>query len=270
MNLNGSVCLLAEPVENISLSTMRKQYVQIEFYTGEQCILYLHHINYYTKDVLVHDYIPFIGLLLDNYAERQVPECGQISFLTQKVLLTALYNNWNNITVTSAAQILQVSKMSVTRCFDEIEAMSLPYLKCQGRSRKLSVGHDKKNMWKTIKPHLRSTLIRQFRLAEKISADLPLSGMSALSSYSMLEDNSYQTVAVSKNDLNSYGIRENSMIPVGEEPTCIIQELGYIIRYSDKKAIDPLTTAMLIKEQNKECDPRIEKAVDEMLREYVW
>ncbi|MBP8715029.1 MAG: hypothetical protein KBH85_06515 [Lachnospiraceae bacterium] len=249
---------------------MRKQYVQIEFYTGEQCILYLHHINYYTKDVLVHDYIPFIGLLLDNYAERQVPECGQISFLTQKVLLTALYNNWNNITVTSAAQILQVSKMSVTRCFDEIEAMSLPYLKCQGRSRKLSVGHDKKNMWKTIKPHLRSTLIRQFRLAEKISADLPLSGMSALSSYSMLEDNSYQTVAVSKNDLNSYGIRENSMIPVGEEPTCIIQELGYIIRYSDKKAIDPLTTAMLIKEQNKECDPRIEKAVDEMLREYVW
>ena len=130
--------------------------------------------------------------------------------------------------------------MSVTRCFDEIEAMSLPYLKCQGRSRKLSVGHDKKNMWKTIKPHLRSTLIRQFRLAEKISADLPLSGMSALSSYSMLEDNSYQTVAVSKNDLNSYGIRENSMIPVGEEPTCIIQELGYIMMWVSKVSDDTI------------------------------
>ena len=56
----------------------------------------------------------------------------------------------------------------------------------------------------------------------------------------MLEDNSYQTVAVSKNDLNSYGIRENSMIPVGEEPTCIIQELGYIMMWVSKVSDDTI------------------------------
>ena len=47
------------------------------------------------------------------------------------------------------------------------------------------------------------------------------------------------------------------------------QELGYWIPFENEVAADPLTIAISISNEAKE-DPRISKAIDEMLEEYVW
>ena len=46
-------------------------------------------------------------------------------------------------------------------------------------------------------------------------------------------------------------------------------KVGYWIESGDGTKIDPLSTALSISEEDKK-DPRVEKAIEEMLEEYVW
>jgi hypothetical protein len=55
-----------------------------------------------------------------------------------------LYENWADVTVTKAAECLGVTKTSVSRCFDELEVLNIPYLKIRNRGRRFSVAEDKK------------------------------------------------------------------------------------------------------------------------------
>ena len=59
------------------------------------------------------------------------------------------------------------------------------------------------------------------------------------------------------------------LVPDGEDPACIIQELGYQILFGNGDAVDPLTAVLSIREEEKS-DPRVSMAIDEMLEEHVW
>jgi hypothetical protein len=167
-----------------------------------------------------------------------------------------------------AAEHLKVSKMSITRCFDEIESLEVPVLVKKGRIRYISSKGDKKNQWEILKAFMRMPVIQEFYLEEDISASLIKSGISALSEFSMLGDNSHPTCALTKTQMKEYGIRERKQVPKGEVPGCVVQELGYLIPYKDGKVIDPLTTLLIMENEREE--PRVDKALDEMLEEYVW
>jgi hypothetical protein len=183
-------------------------------------------------------------------------------------LLLALYEGWEKVTVTMAAEYLNVSKMSITRCFDEIESLEIPIMENKGRIRYISCKGNKKTQWEVLKAFMRSPVIQEFYLEEDISANFIKSGISALSEFSMLEDNRYPTCAITKAQIKEYGIRERKQVPKGEVPGCIVQELGYLIPYNGGKVIDPLTTSLIM--ENEREDPRVDKALDEMLEENVW
>ena len=42
-------------------------------------------------------FLPFIGYLLSNENERELAPVHLISFLTQKMLLVAIYEKWNDV-----------------------------------------------------------------------------------------------------------------------------------------------------------------------------
>ncbi|MGN0153353.1 MAG: hypothetical protein ACI4A3_02805 [Lachnospiraceae bacterium] len=115
---------------------------------------------------------------------------------------------------------------------------------------------------------MRNPLLQEFYLEEDLKQGLLKSGISALCEYSMLNDNGYITYGIVKSQLTEFNIKNKKQIPKGETPSCIVQELGYLIEYKDFGAIDPLTVFMLMKEEREE--PRIDKALEEMLEEYVW
>lgn len=280
MLIGTQIILLAAPIEKISLVTLRKQYHQLSVYTGLSCALYMKEMNYYTRDVLLKEgipfvweghqiYMPFIGVLLNDYQRHPIRTCTQISFLTQKMLLSALYQNWQSITVTQASKILEVSKMSITRCFDELEALDVQYLSVNNRSRKISADNDKKAMWQNIRPILRNPVIKSYALSQIPDISLPLSGQMALSHYSMLDEEDYPVYAITKKDVKNINLSNDQLALAGETPRCVIQKLGYWICYGDGKAVDPLTVALSISEEEK-TDPRISLAIDEMLEENVW
>ena len=204
-----------------------------------------------------------MGVLLNSCDERQLNPCSQISFMTQKLLLKALYEVWNGTTVTQAAEALGVSKMTITRCFDEIEVLELPILQVRNRARKLYAAPDKRAMWQTIQPVLRNPIIKEFRLAEIPQVDLPLSGLSALAEYSMLTDNPYPTVAFEKVQIRELNPNAWKQVPQIEQPVCVAHEVGYLLPFGNHNA------ALMLTEEDK-TDPRVETSLNEMLEEYVW
>ncbi len=279
VKMDGIQWLMAEPREKLGLASMRKNQRQLEKMTGLNCALYLKSLNSYSKDVMLNEgipfvveakqmYLPFIGVLLAGEADRVLTPIYQISYLTQKILITALYEKWKDMTVTKVAESLKVTKMSASRCFDEIEYSEIPVLALKGKSRVISMNGDVKELWEKIQPILRNPIIRVYEMAEDQKLEVK-AGMSALGEYSLLEDNSYPTYAITKKELLKLQIKTKRLVPKGEEKGCVIQEIGYYINFQNRNLVDPLTVLLSLSEEEK-ADDRVNISVNEMLKEYVW
>lgn len=279
MEIGGCRCLLASPREKCGFVQLKKAQKRLEQLTGLRCVLHLTQLNAYSQERMVEEgipfvlegrqvYLPFLGVLLRQNESREPRPCDRISFLTQRLLLTAIYNAWDKVTVTLAADYLKVSKMSVTRCFDEMESLEIPILQKCGRTRQVTCTGDRKEWWAQIRPFLRDPVLREFRLAAEVPETMILSGETALAALSMLEDGTYPTYAVTKAQVGEYGLREMKQVPRNETPGCVIQELGYLIPYLNGRTIDPLTLSLIMEKERE--DPRVDMALDRMLEEYVW
>lgn len=280
MVIGSHKVLLAEPVDAEPLVVLKKNQKQIEAGTGRRCVLSLNNMSSYARNALVKEgipfiwkehqlYLPFLGMLLDSSEVRNVPQCDKIAFLTQKLLLTAIYQRWEQVTVTKAAAMLGVTKTAVSHSFDELESLHIPYLSVKNRARKLTISANRKEVWETIKEYLRNPVIATYSLKDRPVTHLITGGLTALSKYSLLNEPTCLTLAVSKKSLSGLQLTKNHFTHAEEEPACILQEIGYQIDFEKGEAIDPLSLVLSLTEDEKE-DPRISMSVDEMLERYVW
>ena len=280
MFIAGQGAVLVEPVEQEPLAAIKKQHRQLEIYTGSHCVLALRNMSSYARDAMVKEgipfvweghqvYLPFLGMLLDSTKGRTVPQCEKISFLTQRMLLTALYQSWEEVTVTKAAGMLGVTKTAVSHSFDELEAINIPYLSVKSRARKLTIPKDKQVVWETMKDSLRNPVIATYALKECPTASLLTAGLTALAGYSLLSEPACPTFAVSKKAISSLKLTKSKLALAEDTPACIVQEIGYQIDFGPGTAIDPLSLVLSLNKEETE-DPRISMAVDEMLERYVW
>ena len=271
--------LIAVPKEQINLSKLRKHHKLIEKLLNLHCAIFLKDTSPYSKNTMISDgipfiiqdreiFLPFLGILLSASNERYIKPVQKLSFLAQKIILIAIYNDWQEINVTESAKRLEITRMSASRCFDEIEFFDMPLLGIKGKSRVISVPEDKKKLWENIAGVLRNPVIATFYVGTDLR--LPVKGgLSALADYSMIEDNSYPTYIVAKKDISSLGLKDIQIDVKRKIPGCVIQEVGYIIPYKDDEDMDPLSLSLSVPIDEK-ADVRIEKAVREMLEEYVW
>lgn len=271
--------IIVQPKTEVRLNTLRHDRNQIEKTSGLNCALYFTKLNHYAKDTMMNEgipfiiaeqqmFLPFLGMLLLEKASRKLAPVHMISFLTQKLLLCALYEKWNAMNVTKIAERLGVSKMSVTRCFDEIEYLDLDILDTSGKTRKISVRDESKILWEKIKPILRNPIITRFQLTEDIHLEKK-AGMTALCEYSLLSDNAYPTYAITKKELSEVNIKSLRQISAGEEIGCEVLELGYFIDLNGKQVQDPFSVVLSLSGEDM-ADERVQICIDEMLEGYVW
>lgn len=276
---NGALWTAIHPKDEAGLVMLRKDRIRIEKRTGLNCALFLDQATFYIKEKLMEEgipfvikgkqvYLPFIGYLLNNHHDRDLLPVHQISFLTQKMLLTAIYGNWTEVKVTEAAKRLDISRMSASRCFDEIECLDIQVLDMKGKSRVITVPEDKKNFWFQTMGILRDPVIRRFVL-EKDFECTKKAGISALCEYSLLSDNLYPTYAITKREVSDLNIKAARQVQLTDDVGCVILELGYFIDFDGKGTQDPFSVVLSLTEAEKE-DERVEISVDEMLEEYVW
>lgn len=271
--------LIVIPKEKINLAQLRKNHRQIEKLLDMRCALYIKNTSTYSKNAMIADgipfivedkeiYLPFLGILLNSISERDIKPVQRISFLTQKMILTAIYEKWNGITVTKAAEQLDITKMSASRCFDEIVFFDMPILGTKGKSRVINVPDDVKELWSSIEVYMRNPVINIFYINDNLN--LPVfGGMSALAEYSMISDNKYPTYVVAKKDIKDLALKDRLVDIKKDEPSCIIQEVGYVVSFGKGDAIDPLSLLLSLSDDEKK-DERIEISIREMLEEYVW
>ena len=276
---DGIEWMIVQPKVKVRLNTLRYDRSQIEKISGLNCALYFTKLDQYAKDTMMNEgipfiiaqqqmFLPFLGMLLLEKENRRLAPVHLISFLTQKLILCALYEKWNAMNVTKIAERLGVAKMSVTRCLDEIEYLDLNILDISGKTRKITVGDETKALWEQIKPVLRNPIITRFQLAEDIHLEKK-AGMTALCEYSLISDNSYPTYAITKKDLSDVNIKSLRQISIGEEIGCEVLELGYFIDWKGKHVQDPLSVVLSLSGEDM-ADERVQICIDEMLENYVW
>ena len=276
---NGILWMAIEPKYDIGLVGLRKDRLTIEKLTGLNCAIFLEKITFYIKEKLMEEgipfvikekqvYLPFIGYLLSKSNQREIAPVHLISFLTQKMILVAIYERWKEAKVTDAAKHLNVSMKSASRCFDELEYLNIDVLGTKGKSRVINIPNDIKQLWQQIEGTLRNPLIYKYVLREDMKLNKK-AGISALSEYSLLSDNSYTTYALTKKEITNSGIKTKKQVSEFEGVGCVVLELGYFIDFNQKGLQDPLSVYLSLTKEEKE-DERVVISIDEMLEKYVW
>jgi hypothetical protein len=246
--------------------------------TGLDCVLCLDSVGSYTKDKMLSEaipfiipgkqiYMPFLGVALSQNGTREIPSIEKLSFSAQKLLLTAIYQNWTQTSLKDAAVALGLSKMSISRCFDELQSVSLDIVGKIGKARCFSWSGNRRELWEAIAPYLRNPVARQYRLGATIALnEAKLGGISALCHYSMLAENPYTVYAITKSAAKQLEASKLKPIPDTESPVVVIQIMQYDLDYKESHTIDPLSAVLSISEEDR-ADPRVEAAIDEILEE---
>ncbi len=276
--VSGGVKWIAmQPKSDIRLTQLRKNRAFLENKKQLNVAVFLDKSSLYSKDKMIEEgipfvvrddtvYLPFLGVLLGKN-QRELKPVHQISYLTQRLLLEGLYERYTMASVTNLANRLGVSKMAISKCFDEIEYLGLDVLITNGRRRYLSMKQDSLKSWEKIRPYLRNPVIKVFALNEDIRLKRK-AGISALSEYSMLSDNSFPTYAIEKSEIKQTGIHEKRQASKNEDIGCLVFEVGYFIDSIKKDIQDPLSVVLSIKDEAN--DERVEQCIEDMLKEYVW
>ena len=259
---NGVLWMAIHPKDDIGLVVLRRDRVGVEKITGLNCAVFLDRTTFYIKEKMIEEgipfvidrkqvFLPFIGYLLSKGNERELAPVHLISFLTQKMLLMAIYERWNEVKVSDAAKRLEVSTKSASRCFDELEYLNIDVLGIKGKSRVINIPNDRKQLWQQIERMLRNPVIRRFILRKDMKLEKK-AGISALCEYSLLSDNAYLTYAVTKKELKSSGVTEEKQVSELEEIGCAVLELGYFIDFSGKGLQDPLSVVLSLTGEEQE------------------
>ena len=279
VEMNGVLWMAIHPKENVGLVMLRRDRAGVEKMTGLNCAIFLDRTTFYIKEKLMEEgipfvidgkqvFLPFIGYLLSKENERELPPVHLISFLTQKMLLIAIYERWNEVRVSGAAKRLEVSTKSASRCFDELEYLNVNVLGMKGKSRVINIPDDREQLWQQIESVLRNPVIRRFILRKDMKLEKK-AGLSALCEYSLLSDNAYPTYAVTKKELKASGVKEEKQASELEEIGCVVLEVGYFTDFLGKGLQDPLSVVLSLTEEEQE-EERVDISINEMLEEYVW
>jgi len=276
---NGVLWMAIQPKDDVGLVLLRRDRVCVEKMTGLNCAIFLERTTFYIKEKLMQEgipfvidekqvFLPFIGYLLSKSNERELPPVYLISFLTQKMLLVAIYERWIEMKVSDVAKKLGVSTKSASRCFDELEYLNIDVLGMKGKSRVINIPDDRKQLWQQLERELRNPVIRRFMLRKDMKFKKK-AGISALCEYSLLSDNAYPTYAITKKELKASGVKVEKQACELEEIGCVVLELGYFIDFLGKGLQDPLSVALSQTGEERE-EERVSISIKEMLEEYVW
>ena len=276
---SGVLWMAIHPKDDVGLVMLRRDRAGVEKTTGLNCAIFLDQTTFYIKEKMMEEgipfviegkqvFLPFIGYLLSKENERELAPVHLISFLTQKMLLMAIYERWSEVKVSGAAKRMGVSTKSASRCFDELEYLNIDVLGMKGKSRVINIPDDRKQLWRQIERMLRNPVIRKFILRKDMKFEKK-AGISALCEYSLLSDNAYLTYAVTKKELKDSGVKVEKQVSELEEIGCVVLELGYFIDFSGKGFQDPLSVVLSLTGEEQE-EERVDISISEMLEEYVW
>lgn len=263
---------LVHPKEHVSLPQLKKHFSKLTTLLDGDCILYDDGYTRYGISRLIEIGVPFIfgdnniylpnlGIQIHNQPKAKLPDVEQFSPFTQKLILMALYNDWKYISGKEIAERLDVTRMTVNRALLELEALELPLVTMDCKTKYFKSNLSREELYKRCEEFLINPVKKTVRINCIPSNVMLLSGVSALAEYTLLGEDPYPTFAVDQKQYRELQIKQEDMTPKGENPACMIQIHRYLIAYGD--TVDPVS-AMLSVPVNELKDVRIEQAIEEI------
>lgn len=217
-------------------------------------------------------YVPeaFVDLR-ETYSSEPAPPPEQVSPTTQVVILAALLeHDVNDASLTQLADRYQVAIMSMSRAFDELEALELARPHRVGRQRRLSLRFGGGDLWRAVEGRLQSPV----RKTRYVTGDLPLNeavlaGESALARYTMLTEPRIECRAAPAAAWKRMA-RQHGLEPAWayDERRIEVQTWAYDPQVlSDNEVADRLS---LYLSARHDADERVAQAADHLLEPFGW
>lgn len=219
-------------------------------------------------------YLPQLGMALrpkqPSTDGRSAP-LEKMSPATQLVVMLALNNRLAPaVSPLMLANHTGYTAMTMTRAWNELEALGLGAQVREGRQRLLSFPEGPQALWVKARKFMRNPVQESVRLFVR---DMPagqslLAGTSALAELSMLTAPNVPVYALGREEWKEMKMAGREHIPLEEPGTCSVQ----VWRYPPKlmgmqQHVDFFSLYLSLQDDS---DERVQAALDEMMEQYKW
>jgi len=279
-----TTCILAldQSEQEQSPAVIRKHMDQIRTKYEKEIVYVRSQVSAYNRKRLIENKVSFIipgnqmflkdlGIdLREHFKTRRIQPVSLAPSTQVVVIYLSIKNEGTVVTPAEIAKHLGYSAMSMTRAFDELEALGIGEFSNQGRERRLQFMGEKLSIWKKVLPFLQSPVKKRFYIKTEYKGQPgPLSGLSALAHYSMIAEPQNPVFAFCSKAWKTFCQNHNfNLIPFQEPDTCEIEIWSYDpLLFGKNDIVDRLSLYVSLKD-NK--DERVESALDRMVKEIKW
>lgn len=209
-------------------------------------------------------YLPFLGIVLQEYFKPANTAKESISPATQVVIINALLSESENpVTPLELSLKLGYSPMTMTRAFNELEKLGIGQVVKKGKERILSFPEGKRTLWEKAKHFMRSPVKK--RLWAKGNKLRNEAGLSALASQTMLASPPLPIYAINFKNQKKTGIKE---LPDQEIAAFELEVWHYDPDlFAQNGRVDPFSLYLSLEEYQ---DERVESALEDMMEKLEW
>ena len=216
-------------------------------------------------------YLPFLGMALrDQFVHPKKVKKEKMMPVTQALFLYLLYNgNDKAVLKKDAAEALGVTRTSITRASDQLDAMGLIIQEAYGKECRMRTNEKGREAFEKARPYLINPVQQTVTIKSQNQYETcPLSGESALAKQTMLGVPKIPTRAVFKDKVDIGEVQDIDIRWDTDDDVIRLELWKYNPSlYVKNGAVDPVSLYMCF-ENN--IDERIEGAIEEYLEDYKW
>ena len=238
-------------------------------------IFVFEHMETSKRNALIRNQVPFIipgrqfyfppMLDLKEWSAKQVIIGDFLSYSAQAVVLRELlFKDVAKKSLKELSVLCEFSAMSISNAAAELCKRNLAVYSEEKRPKRILFRKHGKELWEEALPLMR-TPVQKIYLNKIIPEKLPLSGISALSSLSMLASDSIKSYAVNKAFFKS--IQDFQEASSRDDAESILEIWHYSPVSVDKSCVDKLSLYLSLKNSD---DPRIEECLEVMMENIQW
>lgn len=281
LELNGVSYLLCEGRDVLIAKQVRTHLSELESRLGKQTIFLNIELNAHIRRSLVENrvsfiipknqiYLPKLGIVFNERYRKTFKAKDHLSPAAQVILFRAILNaEYGLVTASEYSKKIEYSVMSVSRAFNELQDYNLLIRAEQWKERPIEWLLRGKELWEKALPLLINPVRRSVWISNNSRVPYCLAGISALSKYSMINEDAYLTYAtISSIAKNNFDLVE---VSDGNRTTDKVNQLQ-VWRYnpkliSNEDVVDVLSLYLSLRDSP---DERIQISLDEMMASITW
>jgi hypothetical protein len=277
---NQSLCVIQAKNKQDSLTPLKYKQVtkQAEILVGMPVVVILDSLTYYERERLINQGVYFVisdkyaflpSLIVNVQAKKKEKSPSKLTPAAQYVLLYYLLSEESKeeYTIKDLEQIMPYNYVALARAVANLEDCKLCSTEIKDNTgiKYIRFGSYKRELWTKAQSYLSSPVKKVLYCDAIPEGDFSISGVNALSQYSHLNSEEYETSAIWDKLFNPSGAQYNEVegfnkIEIWKYPTT----MPFL---SNHNVVDKLSLYLSMKD---EPDARIEKELEIIIEEMKW